>query len=276
MTRPWYNHPPEQGLPMLGRIVRRTTVGPLALLVALLTFMAGLVGVAPAQAAPAAVKPGPTAARLAYAIDPGGKIVPLSADAKARTSLAPQSTESLQSCTPEPDGKCYWFSNGMFAQRNICFQNNVGIYWNYVNAQQGFQSGSSTVTFYNHGANTGTPTSCQASPGWNDWQILTYTAYGTNDGHCARFYADVDGAGYYNANTTIYMNAAPDRPVTCTDTLQHRNNAVSTAIGTILGLQVFSSSTNLTAAVMNHYFVNSYNYPGVDDRNALYWRYLLQ
>ena len=102
---------------------------------------------------------------------------------------------------------------------------------------------------------------------------MNYQAYGINDGSCARVTFPPVVGGYYNGPVLLEMNASPNRPANCTDTLQHRNNNISTVIGFALGLDQFSSSTNLTSSIMNTYFSGSYNYPGVDDRNALYWLY---
>jgi hypothetical protein len=230
-------------------------------------ILVGLVSVAPAEA----VRTKSPGVEISYGLKPDGTIVPISAAAKAKASAQ---SKQARTCTYEPDGKCYWYTGpGQYYRRSICFQNNLGVYWNYVQAQQGFESGSATVKFYNHGASTGTPTSCEASGGWSPDQILMYQAYGTDDGLCAHFTQSVDLIGYYDEVTILWMNASPNRPAACTDTLQHRNNNISRAIGFMLGLAPFSSSTNLTASVMNTYFSGSYNYPGVDDRNALYWLY---
>lgn len=143
----------------------------------------GLISVAPAQAV-RTKSPGP-GVEVSYGLKPDGTIVSISTAAKAMASA--QSKQAL-TCTHEPDGKCCWYSGpGQFFRRSICFQNNLGVYWNYLRAQQGFESGSATVKFYNHGASTGTPTSCEASGGWSAEQILTYQAYTTDDGLCAHF-----------------------------------------------------------------------------------------
>ncbi|MGW6281316.1 hypothetical protein [Kribbella sp. NPDC055071] len=241
----------------------------LAVALGIILALVGLVPMPPAQAVQTK-SPGPSVV-LSWGVNPDGTVVPLNAAAKARAS-AP--SKEARSCTWEPDGKCYWYTGpGQFNRRSICFQNNLGVYWNYVQAQQGFESGTSTVKFYNHGASTGTPASCESSGDWLPSQILYYQAYGTDDGRCFHFTQPVDIIGYYDNPATIWMNASPNRPAACTDTLQHRNNNISRAIGIILGLAEFSSSTNLTASVMNTYFSGSYNFPGVDDRNALYWLY---
>ncbi|MEV6415169.1 hypothetical protein [Kribbella sp. NPDC051718] len=232
--------------------------------VALVAILAlpGLLSAAPAQAAD---PPAPVV--MSYGLKPDGSVVPLSTAAKAKAS------KLAASCTWYPDDKCYWMNDGYthFNYRNICFQNNVGTYWDYLAAQAGFESGSSTVTFFNHGPSTGTPTSCAASPGWRPEQILTYGTYGTNDGLCAHYAWTVDLFNYYKT-ATVAMNVSTSRPAYCADTVQHRNNNVSRAIGHILGLSLFNSSTNLTASIMNTYFP-AYNFPGTDDRNALYWLY---
>jgi hypothetical protein len=244
--------------------MKRVIALGLGVIVALL----GLVSVTPAQA----VDP-PAPVVMSYGLKADGTVVPLSAAAKAKAS---EQSKLAASCTWYPDDHCYWMNENYthFSYRNICFQNNVGTYWNYLTAQSGFESGSSTVTFYNHGPGTGTPTSCAASPGWLPEQILTYGTYGTNDGLCAHFAWTLDLFDYYKT-ATVAMNVSTSRPAYCADTLQHRNKNISMAIGHILGLSVFNSSTNLTASIMNTYFT-AYNFPGTDDRNALFWLYLGQ
>lgn len=238
----------------------------LALALGIVMALVGLVSVTPAQAV---MTKGPGTV-LTYGLKPDGTFVPLNAAAKARASAQ---SKQAGTCTWEPDGKCYWYGPGQFYLRSICFQNNLGVYWNYLQAEQGFESGTATVKFYNHGPSTATPSSCQASGGWALNQIVNYQAYGINDGGCARVTVSPSFTGFYDDSVLLEMNASPNRPTACTDTLQHRNNNISSAIGLALGLAQFSSSTNLTSSVMNTYFKGSYNYPGVDDRNALYWLY---
>lgn len=207
-----------------------------------------------------------------FGMRPDGTVVPLNDGAKAAMSKM-QSAQSLQqSCTWATNGKCYWYTGQQFIHRSICFQNNLGVYWNYKQAQLGFQSGQNTVLFFNHGQDSGSTQDC-ADGAWDSSEILTYQAYTTSDNYCSKFTRVVDGLGFYTGPSVLWMNAAPNRPPTCTDTVQHRNNQVSNGIGFMLGLASFSSSTNLTAAVMNSYFANSYNWPGTDDRNALYYLY---
>lgn len=253
---PWYNHPPKTGLPMLRRLIAARSLRPLALLLAAVVTLVSLVAIVPAEAG---AKP---------------PVIPVSLSLAAPPEAGSAATESPASvtltCTSEPDGKCYWYTGWQFAHRSICFQNNVGVYWNNVTAENAFESGTNTVVFYDHtGYNGGL--SCAAA-GWAARDILTYTTYSVNDGACSKFTANSAG-GVITGNAIIWMNNSPSRPATCVDTLQHRNNAVSQAIGGAIGLSPFTSSTNLTAAVMNRYFANSYNYAGSDDRNALYWLY---
>lgn len=188
----------------------------------------------------------------------------------ASIAAGPAVAQSTQSCLWEPDGKCYWYNGYHFQPFDnplLCLQNNIGTYWDIPTAGAGFVSGNNTVRFYNRRLNV-TP-SC-ADDGFAPGQIITLTTYNNPDGHCSKVSGN-NNNGIWTGLVVVWMNLA--YPSQCTATAQARNNEISNAIGAVLGLSYFSSSTNLTAAVMNRYFASSYNWPGSDDRNALYWLY---
>jgi hypothetical protein len=246
MIRPWYNYPPEVGIPMLRRLVKQASVRPIALLVALVIALSGLI----------------------VAVGPAEAVAPVSVTSQAIMPQAPVAAQTAQSCTWEPDGKCYWYSGYHFGTGNavaLCAQNNIGVYWNIVTADNAFEIPAISIDNRQINVNT----SCSAS-GYAVNRIYTLTTYSDNDGACAKVTGDNNG-GQWTQNVVIWMNLTA--PSSCNNTLQHRNNTISNAIGLVLGLVPFTSSTNLTAAVMNRYFANSYNYAGYDDRNALYWIY---
>lgn len=202
------------------------------------------------------------------AIGPAQAVTPASVTSLA---AAPTVAQSTQSCTREPDGKCYWYNGYHFYPYDnpqLCLQNNIGVYWDIPTAAAGYVSGNSTVGMVNRRLNY--TASCAAS-GYPNSRIITFTTYNAADGQCSKVTGD-NNNGQWTANVIVWMNLTSTQP-RCRDTAQHRNNTISATLGIALGLDNFSSSTNLTASVMNLYFANSYNWPGTDDRNALFWLY---
>jgi hypothetical protein len=158
----------------------------------------------------------------------------------------------------------YWYNGRKFWSRVMCADNRIGLYWNIPQANDAFESGYNTVVIQNQNVAYGEDT-CHFW-GYDENEIMRFWVYNSADGACSYVsYHTTDGV--YDQAPNVYLN---QHYASCVDTLQHRNNTVSNAAGSALGLAQFSSSTNLTGAVMNQYFRNSYNFAGADDRNALY------
>lgn len=162
----------------------------------------------------------------------------------------------------------YWYNGRSFVSRVMCADNRIGLYWNQPQAIDSFESGLNTVIVENHNVAYGDST-CYAH-GYSEINIIRYWVYNSADGGCSNIQYQLGPNGHYDAAVNVYMN---QHYASCIDTLQHRNNQISNASGVTFGLAQFSSSTNLTGAVMNQYFRNSYNFAGADDRNALYALY---
>lgn len=110
MLNPWYNYPPEIGLPMLRRLAWARSLRPLALLMATLIAFAGLTLSAPAGAV-------------------------------SSVSAVPAAV-STATITHTP------WTGERFPTRYICVQNNIGTTWAIDTADNYFESGSNTVVVY--------------------------------------------------------------------------------------------------------------------------------
>lgn len=156
-----------------------------------------------------------------------------------------------------------------YRSKYICLQNNIGATWAIATASSWFESGLNTVVLENHG-----PTGAKCGDYYSSPDIL---AFGTvNDpvaANCAQLEIHTDIYGHYSQAVIIGMNVS-SASAACRNTLQHRNNVVSGAMGYAFGEDYFYSSTSYgSASIMNNYYDNSYNYAGVDDRNTLYYVY---
>lgn len=188
----------------------------------------------------------------------------LSAVAPAQADTSQQAVAS-QVAAPQVAEKVLGtpWTGKKFSSRYICVQNNIGSTWDIAAASTAFESGSNTVVVENRGPG-GTP--CSSS--YLSYQILNVGTYNTASAVCWNFSGPSVG-GVYNGTATLAMNVNAVANV-CRDTAQHRNNNISTGLGTAFGLAEFYSSTAYQASIMNTKFANSYNFAGADDRNSLF------
>lgn len=192
---------------------------------------------------------------LAVLFGLGAVTAPAQADVAAAT--APASVQSAQAGTP--------WTGYRFNSRYLCVQNNIGSTWDIVSATNAFESGYVTVVAENRGP------SSQCNTTYLNEQIVALGTYSAADGQCW----DVSFSslnGRYTNVVVIGMNLH-STVANCRDTLQHRNNSVSTALGTAFGLAEFYSATSFPSSIMNTKFANTYNFAGTDDRNSLYALY---
>jgi hypothetical protein len=238
MTRPWYNHPPEIGLPMLRRLVWNKSVSLIALAIAAVVSMMGVT--APAHA----VAPVPTSVNVQTVL----------------TAVhVPNAYERMLVTFP--------YTGKKFQYRWICVQNNVGTTWAIDTIDNYFESGSNTVVLTDLYPGEGDPTCSQG--GFYGNQILVVSTYNSADSTCYQLNLPYTANGVYQGTPVIGMNVNASAGY-CRSTLQRRNNTMSQALGQMFGLANFYSATSWQASIMNNYNDTRYNYAGSDDRNALY------
>lgn len=159
-----------------------------------------------------------------------------------------------------------------FADDWICAQNDIGTTWNIEAASTAFEAGivggdptTVNLTHYGPGGDF------RCTDHYSSTQTLAFEVYSANDGRCWQMSYTQFG-GQYTGQVTVWMNNSAST-YWCRDTAQNRNNVISRAIGTALGLLQFYSDVSWQSSIMNTKFANLYNFAGTDDRNSLYGLY---
>lgn len=182
-------------------------------------------------------------------------------------SMPAQAAESSASVSQSAQ-LAYHYTGKRFNSRYICVQNNIGQLWNIDGADNWFESGVNTVILNDRFPAWGDPA---CSVHYVGSQIITVGTYNDGSSNCFEVNA-YSLNGKYTQPVGIGMNVSA-ASAGCRDTAQHRNNNISEALGSALGLALFTDYFNFTACIMNEYYSNLYNYAGTDDRNALYYLY---